>query len=278
MRSRDRLLRPVSASPRSYRTPGGSLRPAQHGDEPTFGLASDVAANIFVVLFMAVLIGLVARPAATEPTDYDLKGALRLTERRPNAPVDLVNALHRRQSGRGTSIDLLADRLRLSSAAVERSWRWTEIEPMRRALQSLGSGAVDLFVFDPRGYAIARDTLAGSTITEISVPIALRNCARPSDCRGGMDWSEGFRTIIGLDMTDTAFRAALAELLAARPQAAPPARVTLPTTAPAATAVPVSATRPGSPLPGQAYGLLVILALVLLLEALIRRARGRGET
>lgn len=188
------------------------------GEEAVFGLASDVAANVFVVLFMAVVIGIAARPQPVEPVDYDLKGALRLTERRPNAAIDLIGALHRRQSNNGLSLDLFADRLRLSAGGNERSWRWEEIEAITAALRAIdATRPVDLFVFDSRGYSIALEGLRGRDITEVSVPAALRQCDSLSACNGRMDWSEGFRALMGQPMTDGAFRAALAELLAAKP-------------------------------------------------------------
>lgn len=244
------------------------------GDEQTFGLASDVAANVFVVLFMAVLIGLVARPAASEPVDYELKGALRLTERRPNTAVDLVNALHRRQSGNGASLDLLADRLRLSSSGVVRTWAWEDIAAIQAALQSVGKNErVDLFVFDPRGYAIARDALDGRRVTEVSVPIALRSCTVGANCPDGSDWSQGFQSLLGRPMTDATFRQALADLLAARPQ---PSRPVPAAPAGASSDQPVDAslsTASASWLPNQAYGLIAILILVLLVEGLSHRTR-----
>jgi hypothetical protein len=244
-------------------------------EEATFGLASDVAANIFVVLFVAVVVGLILRPTPA-PVDYDLRGALGLTERRPNDAAAAIAALHRRQGGAGVSLDLTADRLRLATGSVVRVWAWDRAGEIHAALRGLGAGAasLDVFVFHPRGYALTADALRGRRFDEFNVPSALRRCPTPERCVGGDDWSEGFLRLIGREMTAEAFRGDLAALLSARRDGeaqAPPRGAE----AAAGAAVRSTSSDTLGSVAGGRIGLLLVIGVVVLLEALAIGAHRR---
>lgn len=191
-------------------------------DEPIFGLASDVAANIFVVLFLALAVALSVRQAPRVAETYDLTSSPRLIERAPLSPAELVAALFRRQAMASTAIDLLQDRVRVVTEGQVREWTWDRAGDSLGALNAASgdTGAIDLFVFDPHGYAFLQRALRGHRLIELSVPAALRACSSPAPeengCTPGYDWSDDFRHLFGIRMTGSDFRAALAKLLSAR--------------------------------------------------------------
>lgn len=216
--------------PRTHRRPprAGGLFPSRRTprpgtvDEPIFGLASDVAANIFVVLFLALAVALSVRHAPRVAETFDLTSSPRVVERTPLAPADLVAALFRRQAMTATSIDLLQDRMRLVTEGRIREWTWDRVGDSLGALSAIASdqGAIDLFVFDPHGYAFLQRALRGQHVIELSVPAALRACPAGSPdgdgCSDGHDWSQGYQHLFGAQLGAVDFRAALARLLSAR--------------------------------------------------------------
>jgi hypothetical protein len=225
-RNRGRLRRARRhASSASDLFPPQGIHRTTIADEPIFGLASDVAANIFVVLFLALAVALSIGHVPRVAETYDLTSSPRIVERTPLGPTDLVAALFRRQAMATTAIDLLPDRMRLITEGRIREWTWDRAGDSLGALSAVAgdTGAIDLFVFDPHGYAFLQRAMQGHRLIELSVPAALRACpgGRPQDagCPSGGDWSNGYQRLFGVKMSASDFRAALAQLLSARAEA-----------------------------------------------------------
>ena len=179
---------------------------------PYFALMGDLAANILALTLLLLVLQIEANrlravPAAP-PVAEDQAGFYRQP---PMGGARAVAFLHqRRPDAPGTSLDLHADRIVISTGGRETA---TSCAP--DAMKGVAA-PVRIAVFAPDCLAAILPALRAEGVTPaiLSAPVALRT-------QDGRDWSPAFRRLITAGLDQPAFARELARLLSRSPTLRP---------------------------------------------------------
>jgi hypothetical protein len=192
------------------------------------GILSDIAASLFAVLLLVLMLVLGHNisahrrgPAGIVPDQVIAERDLRAIERQVESPSDMIEQLRRRLLGPGDRpliIELHHDGIEVlppevPDARALASGADLVPELQRIVLQVPARSEVALFVFGGELYEPVRSIVAaaGHPARELSVPEALR-CRRADG--GDDEWCAAFLALGRDAERPAAFRAALARLLA----------------------------------------------------------------
>jgi hypothetical protein len=193
------------------------------------GILSDIAASLFAVLLLVLMLILAhnisardRRALAAAPQELVAERDLQLVERPVQGPAEMIEQLRWRVIGPGDRpllIELHRDGIAVLTPASDEALRLpASHDELAMALSTLLSHAaadreVALFVFAGDFYEPLRQsvTAAGRSIRELSVPQALRS---PGPLGELDDWSAAFLSLGRAARSEAAFRQALARLLA----------------------------------------------------------------
>jgi hypothetical protein len=192
------------------------------------GILSDIAASLFAVLLLVLMLvfghdiaGHGRRPPAGSIAEIMAERDLEVVERQVESPAAMIEQLRWRVLGsadRPPIVELHRDTVEVVAPETGSSLALAPTADMVPRLKTIMSGSppgttIALFVFAGDLYQPVRDIIAaaGHPMRELSVPQALR-------CRGAQgradDWCAAFLALARVADSPSAFRDALAQLLA----------------------------------------------------------------